>query len=113
MVTSAQTSFEWLNHNYRHAPPLSAKLRTLNNVPILFIQAADDPELAGITRGMFLKAPEPREQAIIAHGNFVNLPDDEKRISENRVVSFFLVRLPLAFVPSAATPAAPAEPAKS
>src|SRR5271167_233115 len=35
MVTSAQTSFEWLNHNYRHAPPLSAKLRTLNNVPIL------------------------------------------------------------------------------
>jgi len=61
---------------------------------MLFIQAADDPELASITRGVYLKAPEPREQAIIAHGNFVNLPDDEKREYENRVVTFFLTRLP-------------------
>lgn len=114
MVTSAQTSFEWLNHNYRHAPPLSAKLRTLNNVPILFIQAADDPELAGITRGMFLKAPEPREQAIIAHGNFVNLPDDEKRTYENRVVSFFLLRLPISASSATGTAtAAVTETAKS
>jgi hypothetical protein len=43
---------------------------------------------------MFLKAPEPREQAIIAHGNFVSLNDDDKRTYENRVVSFFLLRLP-------------------
>jgi hypothetical protein len=33
--------------------------------------------------------------AIIAHGNFVNLPDDEKRTYENRVVTFFLLRLPI------------------
>ena len=62
---------------------------------MLFIQAADDPELGSITREVFLKAPEPREQAIIAHGNFVNLPDDEKREYENRVVTFFLTRLPV------------------
>jgi len=37
---------------------------------------------------MFLKAPEPREQAVIAHGNFVNLPDEEKREYENRVSYF-------------------------
>jgi hypothetical protein len=43
---------------------------------------------------MFLKAPEPREQAIIPHGNFVSMDDEDKRTYENRVVSFFLLRLP-------------------
>jgi len=94
MVRSAQTSFEWLNYAYKNDPPLSAKLKSLHGVPILFIGAADDPELAAITREMFLKAGEPREMAIVAHGNFVNLPDDEKRTYENRVVTFFLARLP-------------------
>lgn len=93
MVWSAEASFGWLNHDYRNDPPLSAKLKKLVGVPTLYIQAIDDPELAAITRQMFLKAPEPREQAIIAHGNFVNLNDDDKRAYENRVVSFFLVRL--------------------
>src|SRR5271165_2839442 len=95
MVTSAQTCFQWLNYAYKGDPALSQKLKSLSGVPILFISAADDPELSAITRNMFLKAQEPREQAIIAHGNFVNLPDDEKRTYENRVVSFFLVRLPI------------------
>src|SRR5271157_6043156 len=86
MVRSAQTSFEWLNYAYKSDPPLSAKLKRLSGsgVPILFIGAADDPELAAITREMFLKAGEPREMAIVAHGNFVNLPDDEKRTYEDR-----------------------------
>jgi len=101
MVKSAQTTFEWLNYGYKDDPPLSAKLKTLDSVPILFIQASDDPELGGITRNMFLKAPEPREQAIIAHGNFVNLPDEEKRTYENRIVTFFLTRLPLTAVGTA------------
>jgi uncharacterized protein len=109
MVKSAQTTFEWLNYGYKDDPPVSSKLKTLTNVPILFIEASDDPELGGITREMFLKAPEPREQAIIAHGNFVNLPDEEKRTYENRVVSFFLTRLPV----SGAAEAAPAKPVKT
>jgi pimeloyl-ACP methyl ester carboxylesterase len=94
MVRSAEFSFEYLNHAHRDDPPLSRKLITLSGVPILFIQALDDPELAAITRQMFLKTPEPREQAILAHGNFVSLNDDDKRAYENRVVSFFLLRLP-------------------
>jgi len=69
-------------------------LAALAGVPTLFIQALDDPQLAETTRQMFLNAPEPREQAIIPHGNFVNLDDEEKRTYENRVVTFFLVRLP-------------------
>src|SRR6266849_1318154 len=105
MIFSAQTAFEWMNHQYSNNPPLSSKLKALNGVPILFIQAADDPELGTITREMFVKAPDPREQAIIAHGNFVNLPDDEKRTYENRVVTFFLARLPVTAEPGA-TPAA-------
>jgi uncharacterized protein len=109
MVKSAQTTFEWLNYGYKDDPPVSSKLKTLANVPILFIEASDDPELGAITRDMFLKASEPREQAIIAHGNFVNLPDEEKRTYENRVVTFFLTRLPV----SGAAEAVPAKPAKT
>ena len=93
MIKSAELSFKYLNYAHRQDPPLSSKLLALNGVPTLFIQAMDDPELAGITREMFLKAPEPREQAIIAHGNFVSMNDDDKRSYENRVVSFFLLHM--------------------
>jgi alpha-beta hydrolase superfamily lysophospholipase len=102
MVRSAQTTFEWLNYQYKNDPPVSSDLKRLTDVPALFIQASDDPELGGITNTIFLKAPEPREQALIAHGNFVNLPDDEKRGYENRVVSFFLTRLPASTAPEMA-----------
>src|SRR6266581_4812770 len=94
MVRAAVFSFEYLNYAHRDDPPLSQKLIALVGVPMLYIQALDDPELAETTRQMFLKAPEPHEQAIIQHGNFVSLNDEEKRAYENRVVSFFLVRLP-------------------
>lgn len=94
MVRAAEFSFGYLNYAHRDDPPVSRKLAALAGVPILYIQAADDPELAETTRQIFLKAPEPREQAIIPHGNFVSLGDDEKRTYENRVVSFFLLRLP-------------------
>lgn len=112
MVRSAETGFEWLNYGYKNDPPLSAKLKNLDGVPMLFIQAADDPDLAPITREMFLKAPEPREQQIVAHGNFVNLPDDEKRGYENRVVSFFLTKLPVAAVSMAPASGKSVAPAK-
>lgn len=105
MVSSAQTGFEWLNYGHKSDPPLSAKLKSLNGVPLLFISAADDPELSSITRDMFLKASEPREQQIIGHGNFVNLTDDEKRAYEDRVVTFFLTRLPVSQVLAETIPA--------
>jgi hypothetical protein len=68
----------------------------LAGVPKLFIEAADDPELAGTTQKLFKNAPEPKEQVTIPHGNFVNMEDQDKRDYENRVVSFFLLRLPVA-----------------
>jgi len=108
MVKSAQMCFEWMNYQHKNDAPLSANMPKMGGVPMLFIQAADDPESASITREMFLKAPEPREQAVIAHGNFVNLPDEEKREYENRVVIFFLTRLPVV-QPAPSTPAKPAK----
>jgi pimeloyl-ACP methyl ester carboxylesterase len=100
MVRSAQFSFRWLNYKYREDAPLSKKLNTLAGVPKLFIEASDDAELADITRQMFVKAPEPRDQTIIPHGNFVSMDDNDKRDYENRVVSFFLLRLPATSSPS-------------
>jgi len=94
MVRSAELSFDLLNLSFRKEPPLSARLNTVANVPILFIQASDDPELATIARNMFMKASGPREQAIIGLGNFVAMNDDNKRAYENRVVSFFVSHLP-------------------
>lgn len=94
MVRAAELSFEYLNYKHRNDPPLSARINVLEGVPTLYIQALDDPELANATRQLFLKAPEPREQAIIPHGDFPSMNDDDKRAYENRVVSFFLLRLP-------------------
>jgi uncharacterized protein len=108
MVRSAQMCFEWMNYQHKNDPPLSANISKMAGVPMLFIEAGDDPETALITREMFLKAPEPREEAVIPHGNFVNLPDDEKRQYENRVVTFFLTRLPVV----AAAPSTAAKPAR-
>ena len=94
MVRSAELSFTWLNYKNLDDPPLSKKLNSLAGVPKLFIEASDDPELADITRQMFEKAPEPRDQIMIPHGNFVGMDDSDKRDYENRVVSYFLLRLP-------------------
>lgn len=94
MVRAAQLSFEYLNYPHRNDPPLSAKLNAIAGVPTLYIQAVDDPELAETTRQLFLRAPEPREQAIIAHGNFALMNDEDKRAYENRIVAFYLSKLP-------------------
>jgi pimeloyl-ACP methyl ester carboxylesterase len=94
MVRAAQLSFEYLNYPHRNDPPLSSKLNAIAGVPALYIQAVDDPELADTTRQLFLRAPEPREQAIIAHGNFALMNDEDKRNYENRVVAFYLAKLP-------------------
>lgn len=94
MIRSAETGFDWLNYQYREVPPLSRSFRPQKSVPILFIEAQDDPELSAHARQVFQAAPEPREEAVIAHGNFVGLQDDDKRAYENRVVTFFLLHLP-------------------
>ena len=87
-------SFDWLNYEHRQDPPLSARMTTLNGVPKLFLQPADDQQLGDSTRKLFIKAPEPKEIAALPHGNYVALSEEEKHLYENRVVTFFLLRLP-------------------
>jgi pimeloyl-ACP methyl ester carboxylesterase len=94
MVRSAELSFDWLNYEHRQDPPLSARMTTLNAVPKLFLQPADDQQLGDSTRKLFTKAPEPKEIAALPHGNYVALPEDEKHLYESRVVTFFLLKLP-------------------
>jgi uncharacterized protein len=94
MMRSAELSFEWLNYQHKQDPPVSKRLAALKGVPKLFIEANDEPELSELTRDLFVKAPEPREQAIIQHGNFASLGDNDKRAYEDRVVTYFLMHLP-------------------
>ncbi len=94
MVRSAEFSFEWLNYQHRKDPPLTRNMSGLAGVPKLFLSAADDPMLAQSTREVYDKMIEPKEQATLAHGNFAGMNDDDKRAYENRVVSFYLLKLP-------------------
>ena len=94
MVRSAELSFDWLNYQHKQDPPVSKRLSALGGVPKLFIEAADEPDLAELTRQLYIKSPEPREQAMIPHGNFAGMGEEDKRTYENRVVTFFLTRLP-------------------
>ena len=94
MVRSAELSFDWLNYQHKQDPPLSKRLSALGGVPKLFIEAADEPELAELTRQLYVKSPEPRDQTMIPHGNFAGMGEEDKRTYEDRVVTFFLMRLP-------------------
>jgi pimeloyl-ACP methyl ester carboxylesterase len=94
MTRAAQLSFDWLNYEHHQDPPLSVRANTLPGVPKLFLQPSDERELGDSTRQLFTKSSEPRELVVLAHSNYVSLPEDEKRTYENRIVSFFLLRLP-------------------
>lgn len=90
----ARQGFTWLNHSYQHESSLSQLVPRLAGVAKLFISSSDEPELARSTRELFVRSPEPREQVILARGNYAGMLDDEKRRYENRIVSFFLLHLP-------------------
>jgi pimeloyl-ACP methyl ester carboxylesterase len=94
MARAAELSFDWLNYEHHQDAPLSANLNAVSGVPKLFLQPSDERELGDSTRLLFTKSPEPKEIAMLPHGNYVSLGEDEKRMYENRVVSFFLTRLP-------------------
>jgi len=90
----AEKAFDWLNYRDAAVPPLEQRLPRLAGVPKLFIEAGDNPDLAKTTATIFLKAPEPKEQATILRGNYAGMLDEEKRSYEDRIASFFLSNLP-------------------
>ena len=91
----AQRGFLWLHYSERGTPPLSANLARLAGVPKLFLEATEEPALAASTRELFRLAPEPKEIALLAQGQYAGLLDEGKRNYENRLVGFFLLNLPL------------------
>jgi pimeloyl-ACP methyl ester carboxylesterase len=94
MKPAAATAFRWLNYKYRRTAKPSERLNRLVGVYKLFIGAEDDPVLEASTLRLYVQAPEPREQAILSHGNFVALQGNEKREYENRIASFLLLHMP-------------------
>lgn len=86
--------FDWLNPEYRSAPPLNLHIQKLAGVAQLYMETPEEPILAASTRELFQASPAPHELVTLAHGNYAGMLDDEKREYENRIVSFFLVNLP-------------------
>jgi len=94
----AQSIFHWLNPQFRKVPPLTTRIGKLSGIPQLYLEASDDSALAASTSNLFEASPPPHELAVVPHGNYGGMLDDEKRDYENRIVSFFLVNLPAASV---------------
>jgi hypothetical protein len=99
ITRASQLIFSQLNRQYRNVPPLSARIASLSGVAQLYLEAPDEPFLAASTSGLFRISPAPHELVVLPHGNYTGMMDDEKRNYENRIVSFFLVNLPLSGQP--------------
>jgi len=95
ITRASQLIFGWLNRPYRAVPPLNARIANLAGVAQLYLEAPDEPFLATTTSALFRISPPPHELVVLPHGNYTGMMDDEKRTYENRIVSFFLVNLPL------------------
>lgn len=91
----ASWEYTLLNFSVRNAPPASQLLPRLNSTAKFFIQARDSAELAESTLQLFLKAPEPKQQAVVQKSNYSTLMEDERREYDSKVVNFFLQHLPV------------------
>jgi hypothetical protein len=91
-----EKAFMWLNYPYRETAPLSQHVSRLGGVPKLFLMAPEEPGLADSTQQLFMKAPEPKQEALLPRGNYAGMLDEEKHDYEDRIVAFFLLNLPTA-----------------
>lgn len=87
-------AFRLITFSDRNTLPLSRRIGKLAGVPKLFIQANDSRAFFELTAQLFLKAPEPREQRIVAKSTYALMTNDEKSGYEDHVVQFFLQSLP-------------------
>ena len=95
----SQMIFGWVNSKYRNVQPLDGRIAKLSGVPQLYLESPEEPRLAAATSELFRISPEPHELAMLPHGNYGGMADEEKRNYENRIESFFLVNLPIAGEP--------------
>ncbi len=90
----ARWEYSLLNFGSRNNPPLSQLLPQMKTTSKLFIQARDNTELAESTLQLFLRSPEPKQQAIIQKSNYGAMMENERSEYESKVVNFFLQNLP-------------------
>jgi hypothetical protein len=79
--------------------PLKTRIAKLSGVAQLYLESPDEPVLAASTSELFRVSSLPHELVVLQHGNYAGMLDDEKRNYENRIVSFFVVNLPLSGEP--------------
>jgi|SRR5579862_4329443 len=91
----SQMIFGWMNPQFRKVLPLNSRIAKLSGVAQLYLESPDEPLLAASTSELFRISPPPHELVVLQHGNYAGMLDDEKRNYENRIVSFFLLNLPL------------------
>jgi len=96
----AGVGYRLINIGVGKDTPLVQRLSELEGVPKLFIGARNQPQLAELTRQLFLASPEPRKEAIAPKAYAATLSEMEKREYENLVVSFFLENLSLLRAPA-------------
>jgi len=95
VVRTTQLLFGWLNRKFGKVQPLRAQIQKLSGTAQLYLEAPDEPALAASTSELFRISSPPHELVVLQHGNYGGMLDDEKRSYENRIVSFFLINLPL------------------
>jgi pimeloyl-ACP methyl ester carboxylesterase len=89
----AQMGFRWMNPQFRNVPPLENRIGRLSGVAQLYMESPEDPVLSASTSKLFDASPMPHELAVLTHGNYAGMVDEDKREYENRIVSFFLTNL--------------------
>jgi pimeloyl-ACP methyl ester carboxylesterase len=95
----SQMIFGWLNSQFRNVRPLKTRIAKLSGVAQLYLESPDEPGFAASTSELFRISSAPHELVMLQHGNYGGMADEEKRNYENRIVSFFLVNLPLSGQP--------------
>jgi len=63
-------AFDFEHREDRDVPPDSTGLGTLKGVYKLFLESPDEQELAVSTHTLFLRAPEPKQEAVLSQGNY-------------------------------------------
>jgi uncharacterized protein len=85
--------FRLVEYPFRSVQPVSQQLGRTSGTPKLFIQSDDHPELGEDTLKLFVKAPGPKQTARDRLSYF-DMPDEDRKTYENRIVNFFLQSIP-------------------
>jgi len=75
----------------RASVPLN--LDALGGMPKLFVSAADQSELAAMTRQLFEQSPGPKEHVVLPQTSLTILSEQSRMAYVNQVVTFFLTHM--------------------